>query len=213
MTTLANYQDLQDDVAEWLNRPDLESQIKTFIRLAEAAISRQLRTRHMINRARVVVTDRYIKLPDDWRKALNIQRVADNFPFEYLSPAEMDKMRYYFSENSAAAPSQATYYSLFGKSLELLPSPSDDSPLEVEMLYYSRVRPLSDENPINWLLSEHPDIYLYGSLIHSAPLLQEDERVAVWKGLYEQAVAEANIEDMDAKRSGAPLVRPTKTFD
>lgn len=212
MSLLANYQELQDDVAEWLNRPDLEAQIPTFIRLAEAAMNRQLRTRQMINRARVRVTGRYIKLPDDWRKALNIQRVDDNYPFDYLSPAEMDKMRYYFTTNPAAAPTLPTYYSLFADSLELLPSPSDESPLDVEMLYYSQIRPLSDEDPTNWLLSTHPDIYLYGSLIHSAPLLQEDERVAVWKGLYTQAVAEANIEDMDAKRSGAPLVRPNQTF-
>lgn len=35
-----------------------------------------------------------------------------------------------------------------------------------------------------WLMGLHPTIYLYASLIQSAPFLKDDQRVATWRGLY-----------------------------
>lgn len=208
-----NYSELKDAIAAWLiNRTDLVGEIPWFIRMAEASINRKLRTRQMINRSRVTAAARYVKLPSDWRKAWNIQRVTDNFPLMYLSPAEMDKKRHELSESGDTSTDTATYYSFFGETLELLPSPSDGDRVDIEMLYYARVRPLSDANPVNWLISEHPDLYLYGALIHTAPFLKEDERIPVWEKLFKEALAEANAEDADAKRSGAPMTRPKRSF-
>lgn len=41
----------------------------------------------------------------------------------------------------------------------------------------------------NWLLTAHPDVYLYGTLVESAPYLKDDARVAVWEQRYQDAVA------------------------
>lgn len=207
-----NYQELQDAIAKWLiNRTDLVEEIPWFIRTAEASINRKLRTRQMVNRSQVTATTRYLQLPGDWRKAWNIQRVEDHYPLEYLTPAEMDKERYELAKRPEKMP-YASFYSLFGDSIELLPSPTEDDPVAIEMLYYAAIRPLSDEHPENWLLTAHPDIYLYGALIHTAPFLMDDERLAVWEKLFKEALAEANIEDADAKRSGTPLTRPRNSF-
>lgn len=208
-----NYADLQDAIADWLiNRTDLVTQIPWFIRMAEASFNRKLRTRQMINRSRVTAAARYVKLPSDWRKAWNIQRVVDNYPLTYLSPAEMDKKRHELTESGDTSTDTATYYSFFGETLELLPSPSATDKVDIEMLYYAQVRPLSDEDPVNWLLTAHPDLYLYGALVHTAPFLKEDERIPVWEKLFLEALAEANAEDADAKRSGAPMTRPKRSF-
>lgn len=212
-TPFNNYSELQDAIATWLiNRTDLAAQIPWFIRMAESSINRKLRTRQMVSRSRVTADSRYIALPSDWRKSWNIQRVGDNYPLEYLSPAEMDKKRHELSPDELGQLATASYYSLFGNSLELLPSPSDEDPVDIEMLYYASVQPLTDQRPSNWLLLEHPDLYLYGALLHTAPFLQEDERVPVWKELFLEALAEANAEAAAARRSGAPLTRPTQSF-
>lgn len=212
-----NYSELQDAIAAWLiNRTDLVAEIPWFIRMAEASFNRKLRTRQMINRSRVVAAARYVKLPSDWRKAWNIQRVEDNFPLDYLSPAEMDKKRHELAQNQlligGSPVPTATFYSFFGDTLELLPSPTEEDPVEIEMLYYGQVRPLTDQDPTNWLLTAHPDLYLYGALVHTAPFLKEDERIPVWKELFNEALAEANAEDADAKRSGAPMTKPKRSF-
>lgn len=212
-----NYSELQDAIAAWLiNRTDLVAEIPWFIRMAEASINRKLRTRQMINRSRVTAAARYVKLPSDWRKAWNIQRVSDDYPLEYLAPAEMDKKRHeldkYQDLGQGSPVDTASYYSFFGDTLELLPSPAEDDKVDIEMLYYSRVRPLSDADPVNWLLTEHPDLYLYGALVHTAPFLKEDERIPVWNELFKEALAEANAEDANAKRSGTPMTKPKRSF-
>ncbi len=209
---MSNYSDLVQDIKDWLMRDDLASHTPTFIRLAEADFNRQLRTRQMVKRSQVAANDRYLKLPSDWRRAWNIQRASDDFPLTYLTPAEMDKERHRLSVHEITEPDVATYYSLFGDSIELLPAPTAADPVTIEMLYYAKVPALTDQVPENWLIQQHYDIYLYGALIHSAPFLKEDERVPVWKELYNVAIEQANIEDANAKRSGTPLTRPIQSF-
>lgn len=206
--SLSNYDELQEAIKDWLIRPDLTNQAKTFISLAEATFSRHLRVRQMVNRSRLVIDDRYVPLPMDWDKAWNVQRVEDNTPLQYLSPGEMDKKR----TQERPSSSCPTHYSLFGDSLELNPSPTVEDPVEIEMIYYAKVPPLTDSRPVNWLLTTHPDIYLYGALVHSAPFLMDDPRLQVWQTLYEKAVASANESDTDARRSGSPMIQPVRTF-
>jgi hypothetical protein len=207
-----NYDGLKSAIEKWLMRPDLVEDIPQFIQLAEAMLSRRLRTRQMVLRARIEAKSRYLRLPTGWRKAWNVQRVEDDFPLEYLSPVEMDKMRFKVANNLVPPMEPCTYYSLFGDTIEFLPEPSLANPINMEMLYYAKILPLTDSNPSNWLLLTHPDLYLYGALIHSAPFLREDERVPVWRENFEEALAAANLEDTDSKRSGAPMVMPNRTF-
>lgn len=204
--------ELKATISRWLMRSDLTEEIPSFISLAEAEISRRLRTRQMMTRARIEATSRYVKLPAGWRKAWNVQRVADDYPLEYLAPVEMDKLRHAISQNLVTAPPACSYYSLFGNTIEFLPEPTSADPVNMEMLYYIKIPSLTEETDSNWLLRTHPDLYLYGALMHSAPFLRDDERVGLWKQLFEDALASANIEDVDSKRSGAPMTRPTRSF-
>lgn len=205
------YAELQNAIMEWLIRPDLASRVPTFIRLAEAEASRRLRTRQMVARARIMADNRYVALPSDWRKAWNIQRVADDYPLEYRAPAELDRLRY-DSKERPGKYKPASFYTLFGNSLELAPAPTPEDPVEVEMIYYAKVPMLSDESQSNWLLQAHPDLYLFGALKHTATFLKEDERLPVWAEQFETALAAANAEDTDARRSGAPMSRSIGGF-
>ena len=60
-------------------------------------------------------------------------------------------------------------------------------------------------NSDNWLLDDSPDVYLYGSLMHSAPYLQEDARITVWAQLYSAAVARLNESSDRSRHSGSGL--------
>ena len=73
------------------------------------------------------------------------------------------------------------------------------------MLYYQKISALSGSNADNWRLTEAPDVYLYGALIHSAPYLAEDERVAMWAQMYSAAVARLNEASELAQYSGSGL--------
>jgi hypothetical protein len=66
------------------------------------------------------------------------------------------------------------------------------------------VTALSADGDTNWLLTNHPDVYLYGSLVHTAPYLKDDARIALWAGLLAQAMGEIEDEST-AARFGSPL--------
>lgn len=56
----------------------------------------------------------------------------------------------------------------------------------------------------NTLLLAHPDIYLYGSLLQTAPWLQQDDRLQTWSSLYEAGLKAANKEAERAETSDVP---------
>ena len=57
------------------------------------------------------------------------------------------------------------------------------------MVYWAKVTPLSDSAPTNWLLTESPEVYLFGALCEATPFIKEDERVALWQEKRGMAVA------------------------
>jgi hypothetical protein len=95
------------------------------------------------------------------------------------------------------------YYRHSESQFEFYPTPN--ASFTAELLYYQKIPALSDSNTSNWLLEEFPDVYLYGSLTHSAPYLSEDERIAVWAQLYSAGVARVNQSSDDSIYSGSGL--------
>ena len=81
---------------------------------------------------------------------------------------------------------------------------------DVEMLYIAQIEALSAGNTSNWLLSSHPDAYLYAALLHAAPYLQDDPRV--WAGLAQNAVQAANPESEQARYSGTGVRMKLRSF-
>ncbi len=78
------------------------------------------------------------------------------------------------------------------------------------MAYYKAIDSLSDDSDTNWLLTSHPDLYVYGALTHSAPYLKDDERIATWGALYKSALVGLQMESDRADYSGSVLQMKTK---
>ena len=82
---------------------------------------------------------------------------------------------------------------------------SPDSSYSGEIVYYKAETALSDANTSNNILSRAPDAYLYGALLASAPFLMNDERIAIWAGLYRETV-EGLGKARRQERSVGPLI-------
>lgn len=193
-----DYSDLQIKVAAFLDRADLETQIPTFILMAEAAINRDVRHWQMEKRSEATFDERYEVLPTDWISAVRVS-VGGDTQLDLLSQAKMLEYR----ENSANTAGKPLYYTISAGQIELYPTP--DSEYQGSMIYMGKVPELSDAEPTNWLLTEAPDLYIYGTLIHSAPYLQEDSRTAIWAGLYNSAVNALNDASDEGLYSGTGL--------
>lgn len=178
--SISTYAELQAAVANWLDRGDLSARVPEFIVLAEAQMNRLLRARGATGRSTATVGAEFAALPADFAQAISL-RVATGSDWEELSPSDQATMSGY-----AAATGRPRLYSVVGGELRFYPAPDTDH--IVEMTYFSRVPALSVTNPSNWVLASHPDAYLYGTLVHSAPLLRDADILGTWKALSDAAM-------------------------
>jgi hypothetical protein len=193
------YSELKSSIADFLNRQDLTSVIPTFILLCEADLNRTVRHRSMLCRATATLDTHFTALPADFMEAKNIQLNTEPVKsLEYLTMEHADEYR--ATHSTAGVP---VFYTFIGETLEVVPEPADD--YTIELTYYKRITALSDSNTSNWLLASHPDVYLYGSLMQSAPYLKDDERIAVWGQLYKAFISDLNSASDKSEYSGSSL--------
>ena len=199
---ITNYTNLQTTIADTLNRDDLTSIIPTFISLCESNINRDIRHWKMETRSsgQQSAGDEYMQVPADWVETIRFNVVGNGTsPIKMIDSTSMADMR---AKTNDQANTPA-YYTLEAGQFHLYPTPIADT--NVELLYYAKVPALAS-NATNWLITAAPDVYLYGSLIHSAPYLQDDARLAVWAQMYSASVVRLNESSQNAKYNGVSLV-------
>lgn len=203
---ITTYSELKTAIADWLNRDDLTATIPNFIALAEAQMNRTIRHRKMVTRATATLDTPYFAVPNDWleniRFLLNTNPVT---PLLYVTPEQLieDQQKY-------SASGQPMFYTMVGQQFEVLPTPN--SSYSSELLYYAKITSLSDSATTNWLLTESPDLYLYGALVQSAPYLKEDARVQTWVALYQQLHEDMRLADERARIGSSKLKPRIRTF-
>ena len=193
MTTFAV---LKSDVADWLLRDDLTNAIPGFIRLCEANIRRDVKVRAMETSTTITITSGTADLPDGFIEARRL--ILDNstcWALDYLTPDVLYSTYVYIKSGVAR------YYTIEGDSLVFRPQNSESGLL----LYTKAFDALSAESDTNWLLTNAYDVYLYGTLLHSAPYLKDDSRIQLWGALYEKAVASVNKQSNLSRFAGSAL--------
>jgi len=203
--SLETYADLKAACAAWLNRTDLTAVIPDFITLAEAYLSRELKTRRQVVTATLTTTagNALIAVPADFNVARQV--VLQVTPKVLLEPLAMQALTEHAAYETSGRP---RVYAIAGGNLSVSPVP--DTAYDMELTYFSALPSLSGDAPSNWLLTSHPDAYLYATLMQSAPYLGDDPRVAVWGTLLERVLEAINI-DSDASewQAGALASRVT----
>ncbi len=202
---ISTFSELKTAVANWLDRSDLTDRIPEFIALAEARHRRDFKIRRMETRvtANTIADTEFYTLPDNYVAMRNIQLNTDTkTALEYLTPEQMDRVR------AGSTTGKPKAYSIMGNTFQLRPIP--DAVYEIEMLYYKYFTALSDSNTTNDMLTHHPDLYLYGSLVEAEPYLNNDKRVQTWAGFYDRAKNDLITTNERDRHSG---VAPTTRID
>ena len=195
---LTTYDELKASIADFLNRDDLTSVIPDFIRLAETQLNRDVRHWRMEDRALALCDTQYTALPNNFVEPIRITIPADrSYTLELLGPYELSKMRM-DANNTTGRPE---FYAVVDQAFEVFPTP--DADYTIELVYYEDIPHMSTSLQSNWVLTHFPDAILYGSLLHSAPYLQEDQRLQAWGALYQSAISAINLEGQRARSSGS----------
>lgn len=168
--SLASYSDLQTQLANWLGRSDLTSYIPDFITLFEASAARRLKVRPAQVSTTLTPSGGTVALPADF---LTVRRLS----WEGSTPAELTYappgyLKALFPTNPTGTPRLYTI-----EAANILVRPSDDS--DLSLLYNAKTAALS--SALNWLMSSHPDAYLFGSLAEAEGFQVNPEQMAIWK--------------------------------
>ena len=208
------YATLQTAVANWLDRSDLTDRIPEFIALAEARMSRTLRLSMMLNvdettlggAATLVAGTRDYALPSGYLQMVDFHlRTSPITPLSYLTPENMNRMwagsqggkplaYTIFADNSTGTPI---------KKVRLGPSPA--SAYDYSIMFYKKIDALSVANTTEQMLTDNPDIYLYGALLEAEPFLMNDQRVQLWATAFQESVRALQEQDNKDRHSGSAM--------
>lgn len=212
MALITSYTTLKSEVAEWLNRADLTTPIETFIQLANKRIARDLAgataftaissttaTNWVLDDhpdvylyATLIEAAPYLK--DDarvpvWKSeyaervaAVRRARTATDYDFTTYSGLQTAIQGWLDRDDLVGATK--SFITLAERKFIRDPRVRDPDGAATS------ISALSGAAPTNWLLTSHPDIYLYGALVEAAPYLGDDPRVVVWEAQLERRLNE-----------------------
>jgi hypothetical protein len=199
---LSSYSGLKTSIANWLNRSDLTSEIEDFIVLAEKDFNSKLRIRQMISSDNSFsINAETVALPTGFLQVRDffIVNGGTKYALQYITPAQMDQIK------GSSTSGQPSTYTIIGEKFRFAPTPA--STYTGTLNFYKEFDPLSDSNTSNYILSNHPAIYLYGSLYHSANFLGgvEPRQVQQWQQMYATALERLERNDREDQYGNAPL--------
>lgn len=191
---LASYADLQTQVGNWLARDDLVTFIPDFIRLFEAAAARRLKVRPQETTATLTPVSGVATLPSDY---LGFRRVTWTgqpiHELDYVAPPIYAG----YLNDGASIP---IVFTIEGTNLRV--APSDDTSLTFD--YFQRTPALS--GALNWLYTNHPDAYLFGTLCEANAFDKAVDAAGLWKARRDEVFDEIAKLDFNERQGMAMRV-------
>ncbi len=155
--------------------------------LAESRINRDIRVSDMEKELSGDMDDFDIELPSDYRQIKSV--IVDGQYLQYLSPP-------------LGLQGEHCGYTQIGNKLRLFIQGGN----QYRIIYYASVPSLSDDVQENWLLSKYPEVYLYATLLESAPYIKDDARAQTWAMAYQNAIGTVMQQEEKQRFGDATLV-------
>src|SRR5574343_250801 len=203
--------ELNTAVANWLSRSDLTSRIPEFIALFEAKFNRDMRVPQQERRNESFsVNAEYVSVPTDFLelRAMFITSSGTRYPINQMPPSQ--ESEFYSSGTGVPRFVSVSGHTTADGTMAFRFAPPPDGTYTATIVYYAKLPALnSTTQTTNWLLTSHPDAYLYGSLLEASIFIGDDPRIPMWKAAYDRAMGSLNRSASRSRWSSTGLaVRP-----
>jgi len=206
---ISTYSELKTSIANWLNRSDLTSEISDdFIKLCEADFNAKLRIRQMEHQDDVTINAEQVTVPTGFLAVRSFYIDSSvKYPLEYITPANMFEIK---GGSRTGRPRSYTIES-DNETEKFRFAPSPDTSYTGKLSYYKSFATLSVSNTSNWVLTNHPAIYLYGSLYHASNFLGgiEPNQAQQWLQMYATSLERCENNDRQDTYGSAPVTQRT----
>lgn len=180
---LANYSDLQASALDWMERAGQSGKAPDWIKLAESKLNRKLGAVEVEATLTGTASSRTI----DITSLSMVEPIA-----LFIAPTGEDEREIQPQANGTyplleVTEAQPRIYSVVGTDLQF--ERILDQAYPFRFIYRERFA-LSDSVPTNWLLTNHPDVYLAATLMWGAGYNQDWQNGPVWKAMLDEAIPE-----------------------
>jgi hypothetical protein len=189
-TAVMTFDSLTADIINYTERSDADfvATIPTIIALAESSIASELKTflQLVVVETTLASNQTVLAKPTRWRKTVSMK--INGQPMLLRG---QDYIAMYQSESNNGQPKFYGDYDYMNWTF----APKPDATYPVEITYYSLIQPLDSNNQQNLFTLTTPQLMLYGSMYHAMVYLKAQDKIATWKGYYDNAMAAIKKED------------------
>jgi hypothetical protein len=178
--SITNYTELKASVTTWMSRGDVARQAADYISLAEAALNRELPAVETDVTLTGVVDSRRIDISAQSCVEPIALFVAESGLNEVQLVPFVDGTFHY-----RVTSGYPRVWAMDGAAIDF------DCPLDQAYPFRFRLRQrfaLSDAAPTNWLLTNHPDVYLAATIVWGGVFIQDDPATARWVSILNSAL-------------------------
>lgn len=186
---LTNYTELQASAASWLNKSNATAVIPDFVALAEADFNRRIRTSQNEDSTALAITAGVAVLPVDFAEVRSLSDTEGEL--DYVEPK-----RFRTFEDTTQQRR------LFTIANDTILTTTLYGPLTLD--YYQTIPPLAT-NPTNWLLTRHPNLYLFQTLYYGAVWLKDEQAAQGYRAKAEEAFSLIDFDE--GNRQGGVRMR------
>ncbi len=189
---ISNFGELKAAIPSWVDRSDLSAVMADFVALAEADIRTDLRCPAMEQYTSGTLTGATLAWPTRFLEARALTVAGRNY---YFQPPEV------FAAASDAGSTQRLFTSI-GETFYVLGGTNGAA---YTLIYYQAFAPFSADSDTNWLIVNHPNVYLWASCRQVGIYLSDDAMVSKFSALYQDALGRVASRQKQAAYSGSPL--------
>lgn len=193
-----NWTELKTRIADILNRDDLTTQIPQFIAEFEFHAQREIFVPDRETAADLTLDAETEALPTGLQKIISLHLSTD--PKTFLEQLSLPELRTRYSAASTGKPEN---YALRGNNLVLGPSP--DTTYTGKLVYIAGISPLNSTTTSNWLLADHVDAYIQGTLVEAYQFTRDAEGLAIAKARRDEIIASINRSGVRRSWGASPV--------
>lgn len=194
--SIASYAELLSAVSDWADRTDIDARIPDFIGIFEDHVNSDYSLAGMETTATLTQSAGKYDLPSDLAHIRSVSFThADQT--RVLKPASSEAFDA-IMPRSGSAP--LAYYKA-GNSLYIAP----DNGTSLTLRYFAKLPALTSSNTTNWLLTAHPNAYLWGTLAEVFAYTRNEQDEANCRGRAEKILSSIQQKDTVNAMAGMAL--------
>lgn len=206
MSFALTYTSLVTALQQYMQRYDelIQTNIPLWIQFAQQRIPRELKILGFREEVTGVfdgstISTGLMQKPSDWRKTIAFY-VGTGVNNDFHTPVYERTYEYirtvYPVIQPGTTPSVPRFYGDADYNHWLV-GPAPDQAYPFKIPYYGTLTFLDETVSTNWLTINAPDLLLYACLMESIPFVKADERIPVWQGMYAQAKAAFQLQELE----------------